>query len=514
VRRGTDDNLASVGASWATATAAQRNNRKTYGYYGRGKYGAGAFMRGARKAARGRIGRTVGGMLRDEALSVADGYTGGAASAAYGAYSGRGMYTGSGMYSNHLVSGGGGSSGSPPRFASEMDEEGALVITHREFVRDVYGNPALVNFQNSRLDINPGLSSTFPWLSQLAANYEEYEMNQLMFVYESKISENATSTDGQLGSVIMFTDYGADSKIKTSKQQMLQGYGAQDGLCTRDAVHGVECDPSKIHGDGHKYVRVRPLEASSSLNDYDLGIFQLAVSGTPNLNGEQLANQIIGQLYVQYTCKLRKPRLYSKLGFNIQKDVFTSIPDATALAANPTNLQEIIYPGFVQSGDFNSIGTLLTLSYDAARADRQDVLITFPAYYAGSIEIHLYVETDEDVSGTTNWASLLDFDSNGPLPGGIILQGNVQYINDIYPMGPDDQVGPGPVISFAGLRGGMLTLHVAVEQADTGVDNTVRIQLDDRHNVGPSHPVVSSQIVVQAYNNYEVNGMPPGLPSV
>lgn len=503
--------VGAFGPTYAAANDEQRANRKEYGFYGRGKYGVRNVGRAIRRAGRSKFGRALGGLVMNEALNAADGYTGGAASAAYGAYKGSGMYTGAGLYSNHLVSGGAGAVGTPPRFASEMDEEGALVITHREFVRDVYGNPSGVQFQNSSLNINPGLSATFPWLSQLAANYEEYEMHQLMFVYEAKISENATATDGQLGSIIMFTDYGADSKVKTSKQQMLQGYGSQDGLCTRDAVHGVECDPSKIHGDGHKYMRVRPLEASQALTDYDLGIFQMAVSGTP----AGLVNQIIGQLYVQYTVKLRKPRLYSKLGYNIQKDVFTwATTDTQRLTDNIANQYEVVMPDLLQGSDYNSIGCLVTTEYDAQRGGgRQDLTITFPAYYAGSVEIHLWIEIDEDNSGNAvNWTSLLDHASNNPMPNAMALAGNVSYINDIYPTGPDDEVGPGPVRTIASGLGGMLTLHVSVEQADTGVDNSVLLKLDDR-GLG-AKPVTAGQLVIQAYNNYEVDGMPPGLPQV
>jgi len=442
------------------------------------------------------------------ALEAASSYAGS------GMYHGSGMYTGQGGYSNHLVAGG--TDGSPPRFASEMDEEGALVITHREFVRDVYGNPTGVTFQNAAAYINPGLSSTFPWLSQLAANYEEYEMHQLMFVYEAKISENATSTDGQLGSIIMFTDYGADSKVKTSKQQMLQGYGSQDALCTRDAVHGVECDPAKIHGDGHKYIRVRPLDQNSALTDYDLGIFQLAVSGTPT----GLANQIIGQLYVQYTVKLRKPRLYSKLGYTIARDVFTYIGDSQQITNNINNSALAVIAEAQLASTYNSIGCKVEVLEDGLRDGRQTMFITFPAWFAGNIEVQLMIEIDDDASGSgnsANWATLIDkgvdvdltADTNDIKPSG-----NVTLVNDIWPSGPDDTASPQYAVSIASNRGGMLTVHCAVEQADTGVDNQLQIQLQVRSSAhGNCKPSSVAQLVIQSYNNYEVDGVPPGLPT-
>ena len=52
--------------------------------------------------------------------------------------------------------------------------------------------------------INLGKAESFPWLSQIAANYEEYEIKLLVFCYKSKVSDKSTSSDGHVGSVIMF----------------------------------------------------------------------------------------------------------------------------------------------------------------------------------------------------------------------------------------------------------------------------------------------------------------------
>jgi hypothetical protein len=48
----------------------------------------------------------------------------------------------------------------------------------------VYGNPDLgggviEDFQNQSILLNPGLEASFPWLSQVAQNFEEYEFVQL-----------------------------------------------------------------------------------------------------------------------------------------------------------------------------------------------------------------------------------------------------------------------------------------------------------------------------------------------
>jgi hypothetical protein len=93
------------------------------------------------------------------------------------------MYTGSGAYSNDLVTSTT-EAGSIPRFGTSSDETGALTVSHREYIRDVYGNPDLgggviEDFQNQSILLNPGLEASFPWLSQVAQNFEEYEFVQL-----------------------------------------------------------------------------------------------------------------------------------------------------------------------------------------------------------------------------------------------------------------------------------------------------------------------------------------------
>jgi len=47
------------------------------------------------------------------------------------------------------------------------------IVSHREYLRDIQGTTA---FTNTSLPLNPGLFTTFPWLSNLAQCYQEYIM--------------------------------------------------------------------------------------------------------------------------------------------------------------------------------------------------------------------------------------------------------------------------------------------------------------------------------------------------
>jgi len=306
-------------------------------------------------------------------------YTG-ATSMMSGPMLGRGSYT----VGNSLIDGLG---SSIPTFETTKDETGALVVTHTEFIKDVYGNEAGVNFANTGIELNPGLTASFPFLSQIAANFEEYEFVQLLYCYKPKLSQNISSSDGQVGTILMTTDYNADDAIKQSKQQMMQTYGTSNGRVVDRILHGVECDPSKIKGDGHKYIRVRGLESGKEKSDYDAGVTQIAVVSTPT----ELQNEVLGELYVSYRVVLRKPRVFSLYGFAMDRDEFI-------LQDSHTNMLNCE----VQAGKFNSIGCAVR------GAGSGHVEIIFPASFAGTVEVKYHKRVATGTLGTTgNDESLL-----------------------------------------------------------------------------------------------------------
>ena len=94
---------------------------------------------------------------------------------------------------------------------------------------------------------------------------------------------------------------------------MMNYHGAMSGRLTEDHIHGVECEPFANQGTPTKYVRSLPLAGSTqSLSNYDWGNFQIAFVNTP----AAFFNQQIGELWVSYTVKLSKPKLYASLANN------------------------------------------------------------------------------------------------------------------------------------------------------------------------------------------------------
>lgn len=212
---------------------------------------------------------------------------------------------GSGEYrlmSNSLVSGGG------------VELENAQImpagprsvrIIYREYLGDVYTHPTSAGaFNLASYDINPGLVSTFPWLSPIAQQYEQWTPNGIAFEFKSTSSEYVATQ--ALGSVIMATEYDQLDSAFANKQEMLNSAYANEFKPSCDGLHGVECAredrPLQI-----LYVRAQTVPTSGDIRDYDCGRFSIATQGgaTANLN--------LGSLYVHYDITFRKEQLFNGL---------------------------------------------------------------------------------------------------------------------------------------------------------------------------------------------------------
>jgi hypothetical protein len=207
------------------------------------------------------------------------------------------IWEGSGAYqaANKLIST---SPATSLHVTSGLNELGDIQISHREYLCDVI--PTIAGFQTiASYYINPGLSASFPWFSQIAQFYEEYEMIQCLYTFESMVTEGNQNSQGSL---IMATQYNPANALFNNKVSMEQYDAAQSYKVTHNAVHGVECDPTKRAGSAAEYIRTGPVPSGQDIKSFDLGLFQLACQGcTPNL--------FLGELWVTYTVKLSKAKI-------------------------------------------------------------------------------------------------------------------------------------------------------------------------------------------------------------
>lgn len=373
--RGSSESLALWGASRASADEQQRALRRAFRYRGSGAYSMGKFIRDVGALGEG-VKKTynawVPKIVRDQVVDMGLG--------ALKRYSGGGLYTGRGAYAaNSLVVGG------EPSMSvgGPQDESESIVISNREYVQDVYG-PGSAAFTNQSIQLNPGLQQNFPWLAQIAINYEEYDFLQLIFTYRSIIDIGNANTTGQSGSLVMVCDYNASHAPFDTKEAMMCYHGAVSGKATEDLVCGIECDPAKTNiNEG--FVRTGPVPYGEDIKTYDHGLFQFAISNIP----AAMQNQQLGELWVDYTVRLRKPKLATSRGFAIQQDTFVAGESAwngtlATPAANSDGPRIAAPLGALTkllAGRANNIGCLVT--YPAL----SQMQLTFPASLNGLFRI-------------------------------------------------------------------------------------------------------------------------------
>lgn len=374
-----------------------------------------------------------------------------------GLYTGSGLYTGYGKYSparNALISGSKSTNNVVPSFRRPTDNE-TTTISRREYVSEIYGPPLGTNgnpapFVIQKYSINPGLERTFPWLSQLAQNFEEYELLQCIFTFKSTTTESGNQVNGQVGTVIMATNYNAAASVFHEKNTMMQYAGSSSSRLTETLLHGVECDPRKNSGSKGEYIRSNPVVTGQDLKSYDHGLFQIAIANcTANL-----ANQSLGELWVSYTVKLRKPKFYTSLGFGITKDIFRNNPGLTNV------LTTAPFGTGLLRGQQNSLGCQVkghnTWTFSSGTVVPGVFYeVIFPATYSGNIRILM---TEKFQAGTIGVFRLQHY-------------GNVTPLYDLYGYDPTTANGPTQVIYHQQSPQAMMMADMNVTIATNGVDN-------------------------------------------
>lgn len=202
------------------------------------------------------------------------------------------------------------------RLASEGVE-----VSHREYLQDVTGSTA---FSITAMDINPGVETSFPWLSQLAQNFEEYEMLGLVYEYRPSSGSAVSAASAALGVVIYATDYNALAPNFVNKQQMESYEFSCSTVPFQGMLHPVECARHSNAMDT-LFVRNGPVPANADARMYDMGSFQFASQGMQSAYA-------VGELWVSYHVRLKKPRIGSYLGSYAR---ITEKVASTASAAAP-----------------------------------------------------------------------------------------------------------------------------------------------------------------------------------
>lgn len=283
------------------------------------------------------------------------GLVGGPSGAAVGRNAGAWVskVVGSGDYainSNNLVS------NPVPEFARSNR---IVSIRHREFLRDITSSTL---FSIGGFSINPGDATTFPWLSGIAGNFQQYRFKGLLFEFVSTSADALNSTNTALGTVVMGTQYNVNRSAFVTKQEMEAYEFSNSVRPSANGIHPIECDPDETPIK-HLYVRTGAVPSGEDARMYDLGKFYIATVGM------QAASNI-GELWVTYDVEFLKPRLNPT---GVDSGVYTAVKNggysqASNILGNiqvtPTGglgmtvgssgagWDRLVFPASIQSGRF------------------------------------------------------------------------------------------------------------------------------------------------------------------
>ena len=205
-----------------------------------------------------------------------------------------------------------------PQFSSPNPR--CTVISHREFIRDIRSS---IDFESTTLTINPGDPVTFPWLHQIAENFEEYIFQGLVFEYKTNSATAVSSTNTAMGTVCMATQYNSLAPDFTSKHQIENYEFSNSAVPSESFLHAIECDPKL--GNDVKYVfNERDSKVNADPRMYNLGKTTIGTQGMQ-------AASTIGELWVTYKICFMKPRL----GYDDNYADCYRIPVANIAAATP-----------------------------------------------------------------------------------------------------------------------------------------------------------------------------------
>jgi hypothetical protein len=211
--------------------------------------------------------------------------------------------------------------GTRAQMRSSANVNGGLTIQHREYLGELSGS---TTFDVSSYEINPGLSTAFPWLSSIAPSFEKYKVTRMSYEY---VNIAATSERGR---VTMAFDYDVLDENPTSKVELFQYAGASEGAVWSSLNLPVKNIPEK-------FTRVGTVSTSDK-KTYDAGKLLVGVSNTAS-------TAIVGEIFVNYIIELNTPQPASCPSKDLQ---IGGVTDKNAIFSNGTGT-------YIISGNLNVV---------------------------------------------------------------------------------------------------------------------------------------------------------------
>jgi len=288
-------------------------------------------------------------------------------------------------------------------------------IRRTDFIMNI--TPTSTSFQQILFPIGCNSPVTFPWLSQVAQNYETWHLKKLSFEFIPEAGELTTS--GVLGEVAMVITYDPDDPPMTSLGQICNYY--------KEKSFKPSVRRSVSYAKEHRFIPLptKFVNHDNNINAFnDFGVMVLATAGT--------VQSLIGKLYVHYEVDLFVPRMpiindlqiisYSVVGQTQQTFSTNPVPIISQQCLDGISLQSSCAsvigtgPGYVTAYSWLDNST----NYESGLA------FNVPGFYKVTVNVNLSFSTtavgtlttgSPMISNTTinSGSALGDFTTNGPV---------------------------------------------------------------------------------------------------
>jgi len=294
--------------------------------------------------------------------------------------------------------------------STSSNSTGDVVLSHTEFCQNVVAiNPLnsgsnFTLFENRSFEIQPGLTTMFPWLSQIAGNFTLYEFQGLIVEYRPTSGDSSITGTNALGKVILSTNYDSSEASFASTVEAENYDYSISGRPSDTLRHGIETSERQLATNMH-YIRTGATTRDKLFTD--IGRLQVMTEGIPVPPG---SSAIIGELWVHYRIKLSRANLHASiLGRNIQwaslygKKNGTHIFGATATSLPGESFASKFTPSpYANYAAINSASTLSIRASSFANETAATMKIEFPQNIVyGIYQVNIYGRSSGNVTGIT-----------------------------------------------------------------------------------------------------------------
>lgn len=204
-----------------------------------------------------------------------------------------------GIVANSLVN-----SGSTGPTMGSYEDKAGIRIKHREYVQQIFGGAGGV-FTNNTFVVNPGLGNVFPFLSSMAALYEQYRFHGLVFEF---VSATAPYGATSLGTWSLAAEYNAAAPPYKTMPAMNNSDYAISARLDNSGLYAIECAPGS-QATNYLYIRAPGLTVGAG-GTMPTSLCDVALMQMGTLPGSTItAGSMLGELWVSYDVELIRPRI-------------------------------------------------------------------------------------------------------------------------------------------------------------------------------------------------------------